>query len=113
MTSFEWPAAPGARGYEFSASSDEPRNALRFDTAQRGLPLAQPKFSIPGWIWELAPKGARVDWRALAVFPDERRVVARGSLVRVDPATLPVVGHDSAPRSAPVSAGVMPDPCEA
>jgi MoaA/NifB/PqqE/SkfB family radical SAM enzyme len=103
-----WPAIEGALGYEFQASSDEPRNALRFDTAQRGLALAEPTFSIPEWLWTLAPLGARVDWRGIARFPDARRVVARGSVVRVEPLALPVVGHDAAPLQAAVRVTAPP-----
>jgi MoaA/NifB/PqqE/SkfB family radical SAM enzyme len=97
-----WPAVEGCLGYEFRAASDEPRNALRFDTAQRGTILTEPSYSIPEWLWSLAPLEARVDWRAIARFPDERRVVARGSLVRVEPKALPVADTGSAARQGVV-----------
>ena len=97
----EWSAVPGALGYAFEASSEERRNALRFDSAVRGAELSEPRFGIPAWIWNEAPAGSRIDWRAIARMPHARLVVARGSLVRVEPSALPLSGQDGV-RPGPV-----------
>ena len=104
----EWPAVEGALAYEFEALSDGRQNALRFESARRGVELSEPRFSIPEWIWEKAPIGARIDWRGIARLKGSRLVVARGSLVRVEPFSLPVFGHDATPRGPAIEAVAPP-----
>jgi MoaA/NifB/PqqE/SkfB family radical SAM enzyme len=103
-----WPRTPGTLGYEFEASCEGPKRKLRFDTALRGADLAEPVFRIPDWLWNQAPFGSTVEWRAIARLPEARNVVARGALVRLDPASLPVVGGDLAHAGAPVPTAVAP-----
>jgi MoaA/NifB/PqqE/SkfB family radical SAM enzyme len=77
-----WPSHPGAEGYAFEAVTESDGKRLRYDTAQRGIALAEPRFEVPEWLWNLTPVGTPAEWRALAELPRERVVVARGCLVR-------------------------------
>jgi MoaA/NifB/PqqE/SkfB family radical SAM enzyme len=104
-----WPAVPEAAGYEFEASSEGGTKGLRFHTRDRARGLSEPRIAIPAWIWEKAPLGAPVSWRAIAKLPGRRAVVARGWLVRVEPGTLPLTGEDAVPPSAPVVAVAPPE----
>ena len=55
----------------------------------------------PGLGLAPGPGGTPIEWRALALTPRSRFVVARGWLVRVEPSALPLFGHDGV-RPGPV-----------
>jgi hypothetical protein len=71
----------GAEGYQVHLSVDGFRR-LAFSTAWHGIDLTEPRFELPGWAWTLAPVGPPIHWRALALLPRERRVVAGGGFRR-------------------------------
>jgi MoaA/NifB/PqqE/SkfB family radical SAM enzyme len=78
-----WPAVPDASGYEFEGHTMSAGKVVRYDTAPRGIDLPLPSIAIPDWVWNHAPAGVPVEWRAIARLPRSRVVVARGVLVRV------------------------------
>ncbi len=78
-----WPAVPGAEGYEVEFSLDDFRN-IEVSTAWHGFEVPKAELALPAWVWVQAPLGRPVSWRALALCPADRRVAARGALVRLE-----------------------------
>jgi len=67
--------------YEVEMSQDGFRTLL-FSTLWHDIQLAEPRFQIPQWAWDLAPVDETIHWRALALLSGERRVTARGTFRR-------------------------------
>ncbi len=76
-----WRGHGEAEGYEVEMSQDDFRTLL-FSTLWHDTRLAEPRYQVPEWAWQLAPTDQTIHWRALALLPDERRVLARGSFRR-------------------------------
>jgi MoaA/NifB/PqqE/SkfB family radical SAM enzyme len=79
-----WNPEPEAEGYEIEMSRDDFCN-VDFSTRWHALEVGEPTFEVPAWTWQLAPLEQPVAWRALALLPRSRRVVAGGRLQRTEP----------------------------
>ncbi|HYC77224.1 MAG TPA: radical SAM protein [Planctomycetota bacterium] len=89
----EWPACDGALRYEVEAGIFERK--LGFRTWDLGIEVRATSFRFPAWAWKLVPCDVPFEWRALAVFPDRWREIARGRLLKVKPEHLGVVDGDA------------------
>jgi len=67
---FTWAEARNARGYEIEFSVDH-FATVSFSSSWHGPLLQENRYQLPDWIWEQAPEGKDISWRAFALLTSE------------------------------------------
>ncbi|MBI4773438.1 MAG: SPASM domain-containing protein [Deltaproteobacteria bacterium] len=77
----EWMPVENAEGYEVEFSLDNFRT-VAFNTSIHGGLIADSRYNLPDWAWNLSPLNKTVQWRAFGIVGRNRVEAGRGAVSR-------------------------------